>query len=299
MTDKLSFTQEDLTGFTPSKKFFAGIDSDGCVFDTMEIKQKKCFHTISIQLWHLEEIEQYTREALEFINLYSQWRGQNRFIAQALAFDLLRERREVVESGVNVPELRALKDMIASGIPLGNPTLEEAVKQTGNAELALCLKWSKLVNEEIARTVKQIPPFPHARECIEKIRRKADVICVSQTPEEALVREWAENDLLQHVEVIAGQELGTKSEHIKLATAGRYNADNVIMIGDAPGDYKAAMSNNACFFPINPGHEAASWERLLEEGFDRFISGTFRGDYQQSLVDEFNALLPDTPPWKQ
>ena len=26
----------------PTKEFFIGIDSDGCVFDTMEIKQKEC-----------------------------------------------------------------------------------------------------------------------------------------------------------------------------------------------------------------------------------------------------------------
>jgi hypothetical protein len=27
----------------PTKEFFVGIDSDGCVFDTMGIKQRECF----------------------------------------------------------------------------------------------------------------------------------------------------------------------------------------------------------------------------------------------------------------
>jgi len=32
-----------LKGFKPGKDFFIGIDSDGCVFDSMEIKHKM-FH---------------------------------------------------------------------------------------------------------------------------------------------------------------------------------------------------------------------------------------------------------------
>jgi hypothetical protein len=32
-----------LEDLKPQKEFFIGIDSDGCVFDTMEIKQKECF----------------------------------------------------------------------------------------------------------------------------------------------------------------------------------------------------------------------------------------------------------------
>ena len=32
------------------------------------------------------------------------------------------------------------------------------------------------------------------------------------------------------------------------------------MIGDAPGDHKAAKSNHALFFPIVPHREEASWQ---------------------------------------
>ena len=35
--------QEELLALKPEKEFFIGIDSDGCAFDTMEIKQKECF----------------------------------------------------------------------------------------------------------------------------------------------------------------------------------------------------------------------------------------------------------------
>ncbi|HCR31211.1 MAG TPA: haloacid dehalogenase, partial [Opitutae bacterium] len=31
-----------LSDHQPSKEFFVGIDSDGCIFDSMEIKHKEC-----------------------------------------------------------------------------------------------------------------------------------------------------------------------------------------------------------------------------------------------------------------
>ena len=70
------------------------------------------------------------------------------------------------------------------------------------------------------------------------------------------------------------------------------------MIGDAPGDMKAARANNALFYPINPGDEDISWERFYNEAFDKFINGTYAGDYEKSLIDEFDKYLPSIPPWK-
>ena len=70
------------------------------------------------------------------------------------------------------------------------------------------------------------------------------------------------------------------------------------MIGDAPGDMKAARANNALFYPINPGHEEVSWERFYKEAFDKFIAGDYDGAYEDQVVAEFEALLPDKPPWK-
>jgi hypothetical protein len=71
------------------------------------------------------------------------------------------------------------------------------------------------------------------------------------------------------------------------------------MIGDAPGDYKAAQANHALYFPINPGAEEASWKRLHDEGIGRFLKGTFAGEYQQKLLGEFESYLPEHPPWEK
>ena len=70
------------------------------------------------------------------------------------------------------------------------------------------------------------------------------------------------------------------------------------MIGDAPGDYKAARPTHALFFPINPGAEEASWKRFVDEGIDRFLGGTFAGQYQAELLAEFDRYLPAKPPWR-
>ena len=196
-------------------------------------------------------------------------------------------------------EFPALQQFIDTGAPLGNPTLEEEVNKTGNEELGSLLKWSKDVNADVAETVKNIPPFKWVKESFDKIAQNADAICVSQTPCEALVREWKEHDLVKYVKVIAGQELGKKSEHLEMAAGGKYPPDKILMIGDAPGDRKAAKAVNASFFPTNPGREEESWERFYKEAFDKFLAGEYAGEYEQNLIDEFESLLPETPPWQK
>jgi phosphoglycolate phosphatase-like HAD superfamily hydrolase len=92
--------------------------------------------------------------------------------------------------------------------------------------------------------------------------------------------------------------MGSKKEHLKFAGGGKYAKDHVLMIGDAPGDLSAARANAALFFPVNPGHEEQSWERFLNEAIDRFFNHTYAGEYEASLIAEFDMLLPEKPPWK-
>ena len=294
-----TFTQADLIHFKPRHDSFVGIDSDGCVFDSMEAKQKLCFHGLICEVWGLRKIEKYVRESAEFVNLYSKWRGQNRFPDLVLAIDFLRDRPEVIASGVKLPDFTRTKKWIASCNELGNPALEKLVNETHDPELATLLRWSKAVNAEVARKCNRFDPFPFAFEGLKMIAKQSDSICVSQTPTEALMREWTEAKILPLIEIIAGQELGTKTDHLRMAAGGKYDPLRILMIGDAPGDLKAARGNNCLFFPINPGRENASWERFCKEGYDRFLKGRYAGAYEASLIEEFEALLPDTPPWKK
>ncbi len=288
-----------LVELRPKHDFFVGIDSDGCVFDTMEIKHKECFIPNIIRYWRLQPVSKYAREAAEFVNLYSKWRGINRWPALVMVFDLLRERPEVQRRHAAIPEAAQIRKFIASGRPLSNASLKELVAETQDPELIQALEWSEAVNRTIEEIVFGVPPFPYVRESLEIMAQYADMVVVSQTPTEALVREWQEHSIDGYVRAIAGQEMGTKSDHLRYASGGKYAPGRVLMIGDALGDLKAARENNALFFPINPGREDESWERFYKEGLPRFLRGEYAGDYEASLVREFEALLPETPPWKR
>lgn len=289
-----------LKQFKPNKDFFIGIDSDGCAFDTMEIKHKECFIPNIIKHWNLQAVSKFARAAGEFVNLYSQDRGINRFPALVKVFDLLMDWPEVQRRGVDIPRAQALRDWIARETKLANNTLSVEVEKTGDPVLEQALRWSKAVNDSVADMVYGVPPFPFVRESLEKAQPVADMIVVSATPGEALAREWQEHDIDKFVAVIAGQELGSKKEHLQLAAGdGKYKPGHVLMIGDAPGDMKAAQANHALFYPINPGDEEASWERFFQEALDRFLSGTYAGDYEAALIREFQAKLPSVPPWKK
>jgi nicotinamide mononucleotide adenylyltransferase len=215
------------------------------------------------------------------------------------SFELLRKRPEVGASGVPIPQLASFSAWTRSSPSLGNPDLETAARLSGDPELASVLAWSKAVNAEIAAKVVNAPMFRWARMGLEKIHAHSDAICVSQTPTEALVREWTAGGIIGMVSFIAGQELGTKAEHIALATSGKYAPDRIMMIGDALGDKDAARANGAMFYPINPSREEASWELFCEEAFDRFLNGTYAGDYAARLIDDFDRLLPREPTWQQ
>ncbi len=285
--------------YTPQHSFLIAIDSDGCAFDTMELKHKECFVPMTIKYWNLQGVSKFAREAFEFVNLYSKSRGANRFPALVEMLRWLSRRPEVRARGVKIVIPQSLIDWIACETKLGNPALEAEVSKTGDPGLIQTLEWSLAVNRQVDFIVgKGVPPFPFVRETLEKAQGRADVLVVSATPQAALVREWEEQSLAQYVAAICGQELGTKVESLQNAqNVGKYGQNHRLMIGDAPGDYQAARATGALFFPINPGAEEASWRRLYDEGLTRFWSGTFAGDYQQKLLDEFNRFLPSTPPW--
>ena len=285
-----------LRDFKPTKEFFVGIDSDGCIFDSMEIKHKECFAPMFIKHFALQAVSKYAREVWEFVNLYSKDRGANRFPALSKAIQLLGARPQVEARGVKMPDLAALDEWVRRETKLGNATLNAEVRN-GNKGLEQIKRWSDAVNAQIEDIVKGVPPFPLVRECLEKISRQADAMCISQTPAEALKREWAEHGIDKYVKIIAGQEMGTKTEHLKFAAAGKYPPNKILMIGDAPGDFNAAKKNGASFFPVNPGNEEASWERLCDKSLDCFFAGAYAGDYEAQLVQEFDACLPEKPGW--
>ncbi len=293
-----------LKDFKPQKRFFVGIDSDGCAFDTMGIKQRECFCPWLISYFGLQPVAQAARECKDFADLFSKTRGANRHkTAKRIIAELLPTHPMVKARGFKVPQYQHYFAWVDDPESLlSNDGLKQAIEKTtdpeAKRELEHALEWSERVNWSIAEIVKGMPPFPFVRESLEKIQPSADVIVVSATPNEALIREWEEHDIAKYVEVIAGQEMGTKAQHLEYATKGKYEKNHVLMIGDALGDMKAARANDALFYPVNPGNEIESWKRFHDEAFDKFINEEYAGKYERKLIAEFDSYLPEKPPWE-
>ena len=295
----MSDPQAALKEFKPQHKFLIAIDSDGCAFDTMEVKHKACFYPMTVRHWDLAAVAKYVRDVWDFVNLYSKTRGCNRFDALILCLDLLRDWPAVQNTGVRVAEAKGVREWKKRESKLGNPALQAEIARNPDPDLKRALEWSLAINEEVEKTVHNVPPFPLVRESLQKLTKQADVIVVSATPGEALQREWAEHDIARYAKVIAGQEMGKKSDHLKLAGKPNYPADHILMVGDAPGDMDAARAVGGLFFPIAPGEEEKCWKQFYNEGLDRFFAGTYAGDYEKRLIEEFNKILPEQPPWKR
>src|SRR6516225_11324961 len=106
----VTMSAEELSTLAPKHQFFVGIDSDGCAFNSMEIKHKECFCPQIIKYWDLQAVSKYGREAVEFINLYSKWRGTNRWPALILALDAIRVRPEVKARNCDIPEANKVRE---------------------------------------------------------------------------------------------------------------------------------------------------------------------------------------------
>ena len=152
-----------LKDLKPEHEFFIGIDSDGCIFDTMEIKHKECFCPNFVYHYGLQPVSKYAREAWEFVNLYSKTRGCNRFLAVTTALELLERRKEVKDRNAKIPLLKGVRDWTERETKLGNPALEAEVAKTRDPDLTIAYDWSIDVNKTVARVVKNVPPFPLVR----------------------------------------------------------------------------------------------------------------------------------------
>ena len=161
---------------TPKHEFFIGIDSDGCAFDTMELKHKECFIPNTISYWGMQGVSKYAREANEFVNLYSKTRGCNRFPALRDSVVWLNRRPEVIARGIHIELPQSLLDWMERENKLGNAALMEEVRRTNDPGLKRALEWSLAVNDAVTKIVHGVPPFPFVRESLEKLSALGDII---------------------------------------------------------------------------------------------------------------------------
>jgi phosphoglycolate phosphatase-like HAD superfamily hydrolase len=289
----------DFSGLPKRHATFVGIDSDGCVFDSMPIKTLEHIMPAADRFWGLAWCADALRDCMAFVFLQSKSRGNNRFAGLLRVFDLLPDHPETRRASGPLPATDDLRAFVASGAPLAETALAEAAARTGSAELARVLDWSRFVSADIDAHMRPAPFFPAAAAALPGIHAQSDVTVISYSPAATLEREWSHAGLDRFIDFIAGQECGHKADTLRRAIAANgYAPGRALMLGDTPGDRNAAREAGACFYPILPGGEEASWERFRAEAYPRFLDGAYAGDYERGLADAFDAAFPDLPPWQ-
>jgi len=275
----------NLDEFEKNKELLVCVDSDGCAIDTMEVKHRKCFGPKAVEIWGLENIEERFLDVWNTVNLYSKQRGINRFKGLVRTFEILKSE------GMELPEFSQIQKWTQTSSELSNPALERAIEESGHKELKQTLEWSYAVNKSIKELPKDDQPFSKVKEGLELIGSIADIAIVSSANTNAVEEEWTRHGLIPYVQILLGQEAGTKATCIGGLKEHNYRNEEVLMVGDAPGDLEAALVNGALYYPILVGNEEYSWKRLASEALQKFKDGSYKGKYQEELIDEFRSTL--------
>ena len=275
-----------LDNFNKQKDFLICIDSDGCAIDTMDIKHIKCFGPCMVTEWNLEEWKEPILERWNEVNLYTLTRGINRF--KGLAVALI----EINEKYITIEGLDEFVRWTEETKELSNESLEVEIEKTNNICLKKALEWSKSVNKSIdLLSDNEKCPFEGVKEAIILAKKVADIAIVSSANEKAVLDEWNKHGLLENVDIVLTQNIGSKSYCINKLIAKGYSRNNVLMVGDALGDLKAAEENEALYYPIMVRKEKESWIRFSKEALERFISNSYYGEYQEKVIAEFKENL--------
>lgn len=269
------------------KDFLVCIDSDGCAMDTMTIKHTRCFGPCLVETFGLEQNREEILERWNEINLYSATRGINRFCG------LVQMLTELEEKGTAVEGLEELRSWIQNSGELSNGALKAYLeKKTDSPALQKALEWSLRVNEAVeALSDEEKQPFAGVKEALAAIAESADIAIVSSANYEAVEEEWRKNGLLPCVRHLFAQNHGTKRDCLGELLAMGYPAEHVLMVGDAPGDLRAAKEQGVSFYPITPGQEAEAWKELREKGIQRFLEGSAWKEYEQEKTDGYRERL--------
>jgi len=293
-------TLGDLRNHKPKKDYFVGIDSDGTVFDSMELKHKDCFVGSLIRVFELATIAHEIHVVWNYVNIFSKTRGTNRFKALILTFNYLREMDRVKQLQIQLPMLKTLEDWINESKSLTNESLINLIADLPlNEKLIIktVLEWSEEVNRVVKETVFNLPPMQGALNAIDSLIPHADLVVISNTPLDTLHREWSENNIISKVLYVGGQETGTKTEMLTCAAKDKYEDNNILIIGDSLGDLTAAKNINSLFYPILPTREYYSWDVFNADSCNDFLNGEYVGHNEKNKIDEFKSILKLTPTW--
>lgn len=275
-----------LEQFQRKKEFLICVDSDGCAMDTMDIKHIRCFGPCMVEEWGLSQWKEEILKRWNEINLYTMTRGINRFKGLAMIL------QEIDTEYTPIEGVQELTRWVEESKELSNPALVRAIEESGQPVLKKALSWSEKVNAGInALSFEEKKPFEGVKEALAYAHERADIAIVSSANLQAVEEEWELYGLLEHVDILLAQDTGSKAYCIGELLKKGYAQDQVLMTGDAVGDYDAAQKNGVYYYPILVRHEKESWQEFREAAVDRLIAGSYGGDYQQARVDAFMENL--------
>lgn len=274
------------SGYTKKHDYLVCIDSDGCAMDTMDIKHFKCFGPCMIKEWGLEAWEDELLKRWNEVNLYSMTRGINRFKALAIVL------KEADGAYQHIEGIDAFKEWSEQAPELSNNALKQFAADEEHICFAKALSWSEAVNLAInALPDEEKKPYEGVLEGIRAAHEQADIAIVSSANQQAVEEEWERCGLLQYTDIVLTQNAGSKAYCIGRMLEFGYDKDRVMMVGDAPGDHRAAVKNGVCYYPILVKHEDESWKKFKEESLDKFTSGEYRGEYEAECIRQFEDNL--------
>lgn len=262
-----------LDEFTKEHEYLICVDSDGCAMDTMNCKHLQCFGPCMVAEFGLDARRAEWLARWNEINLYSMTRGINRFKALALILE------EADAGGTKIDGVQELRSWTDTAPELSEKTAEAMYAKTGQPIFAKALAWSRAVNKAIAALPKtQVAAFPGAAQALAAAHGGADVAVVSSANREAVAEEWIRCGLADSVDVILCQDVGSKKACIEALMRKGFAEDRILMVGDAPGDLKAAFDNGVYFYPILVNHEKESWQTFVDTACPAFLSGCYGGE---------------------
>lgn len=272
--------------YQKKKDYLICVDSDGCAMDTMDIKHIRCFGPCMVTEWGLEEWKDAILTRWNEINLYTMTRGINRFKGLALML------REIHETYTPIQDVDVLEAWVENSKELSNGALQKAMETNDSVILKKALSWSQHVNASINELPFEVKkPFEGVKESLAYAHQFADVAIVSSANLQAVLEEWELYGLLEHVDIVMSQNVGSKAYCIQELLKKGYDTEKVFMAGDALGDYEAAEKNHVFYYPILVRHEKESWSEFRDQAVDKLVDGTYGGDYQQQKIDAFMENL--------
>jgi len=255
---------------TDKRPLAVAIDSDGCVFDNMTLKHRFCFGPALIETWKLHAVAESVQAEWEKINLFSATRGINRFLALLAFWESYPDSG--LPAGVGRPDISRMRQLAAANPSPSPGAIKVELEQGHDAFLAGALEWCERVNQRVAQRSEELPAFEGAVRFIQSITAVAKVYVVSSANSTTIRGEWTKAGLNHSVEDYVTQERCSKKDCLRGLIDEGYQT---LMVGDSPGDLLAARGAGSDFFPITPGHEEASWNRLLANWKNQGVEGVF------------------------